>query len=437
MCSFIGTNKKIDDLEKINRFTKNRGPDGTTTTTHGGINLVHNLLSITGDFKTQPLVSDDGSIVCVYNGEIYNYKSFGSYGNDGECLIPLYDTMGEKFASLLDGEFAIVIIDFAKDKIIFITDAFATKPLWCASNGKEFAFASYESAVKSCGYLNPIKIPANSVVCLKLSTLEKVKQDNVVKFDTNQHKNHYDDWVNAFLNAVKKRSANTREKVFIGLSGGYDSGAIACASENMSLPYRAYTIPGAENVQVIKQRQQLVSDMHVLDITPEQFSFEREFLKKECEDFYFQGKPAARTDKASAGLSFICRHARDADYKIYLSGQGADEIISDYGWGGRKFYGHSQFGGKFPSDLSAVFPWKSFYEGTQKKYLGKEECVAGSHGIETRYPFLDVRLVQEFLWLKHTLKNDRYKAPLDFFLKKFQFPYTINEKVGFRPNYNF
>lgn len=32
-------------------------------------------------------------------------------------------------------------------------------------------------------------------------------------------------------------------------------------------------------------------------------------------------------------------------------------------------------------------------------YLAKEESTAGAHGVETRYPFLDRNLVQEFLWL--------------------------------------
>jgi len=437
MCSFIGTNKEISNLDEVNRFTKNRGPDGTNVFAHEGITLVHNLLSITGELRAQPLKSEDGSILCVFNGEIYNYKSFGDYSTDGDCIIPLYKSMDEDFASQLDGEFTIVIIDFSKDKIVFVTDAFATKPLWCANNETEFAFATYESAVKSLGFEKPVKVPANTVFSYTLSGLKKIKKQNVFDFDIKQHKNHYEDWCNAFIDSLDKRASNSREKVFIGLSGGYDSGAIAAGLEFIGFPYRAYTIPGAENSQTLRERQEIVSDMHILDITPEQFYFEKEFLREECEDFYFNGKPAARTDKASAGLSLICRTARQENYKIYLSGQGADEIISDYGHRGRKFYGHSQFGGDFPKDLNIIFPWKSFFGGTQEKYLGKEESVAGSHGVETRYPFLDVKLVQEFLWLNHELKNANYKAPINFFLKKYQFPFITDEKVGFRPNHKF
>ena len=77
-----------------------------------------------------------------------------------------------------------------------------------------------------------------------------------------------------------------------------------------------------------------------------------------------------------------------------------------------------------------------FYGGTQKDYLGKEENISGLFGIEGRYPFLDKYLVQEFLSLSPTLKNKLYKAPLDYFLKKYRYPYDKNTKIGFSADVN-
>ena len=114
-----------------------------------------------------------------------------------------------------------------------------------------------------------------------------------------------------------------------------------------------------------------------------------------------------------------------------MSGQGADEIFSDYGFGGIKKYNHSNFGGLFPEDLKSVFPWPSFFNSSMESYLAKEEYVAGSYGIESRYPFLDLEVVQEFLWLKPELKNSHYKSVLYYYLKKYNFPFTENEKIGF------
>ena len=112
-------------------------------------------------------------------------------------------------------------------------------------------------------------------------------------------------------------------------------------------------------------------------------------------------------------MSKICQLASKEKHRIYLSGQGADEITCDYGINGRKIYSHSCFGGNFPSDLTRIVDndpkkeviWKSFYKGTQKDYLGKEENISGLFGIEGRYPFLDKYLVQEFLSLVSYIKK--------------------------------
>ena len=90
----------------------------------------------------------------------------------------------------------------------------------------------------------------------------------------------------------------------------------------------------------------------------------------------------------------------------------------------------------FPDDLKGFFPWNSFYDGTQIQYLNKEEYVAGSYGIETRYPFLDTQLVQEFLWLSSKLKNRQYKAPLTEYLERNNYPFQKGNKTGFQADRN-
>jgi asparagine synthetase B (glutamine-hydrolysing) len=68
MCSIIGCNFEIKDLEYVNHFLKFRGPDHTSVHTQESWQFVQNLLSITGDFTPQPFTSDDGNIVCIFNG---------------------------------------------------------------------------------------------------------------------------------------------------------------------------------------------------------------------------------------------------------------------------------------------------------------------------------------------------------------------------------
>ena len=119
-----------------------------------------------------------------------------------------------------------------------------------------------------------------------------------------------------------------------------------------------------------------------------------------------------------------------------LSGQGSDEIISDYGWAGRPRYKQSQLGGYFPKNLSTVFPYGNFDKGTMDAYIAKTEFIGRLYGVEARYPYLDVDVVQEFLHLTPELKNIYYKAPIDEYFKRNNYPYDYRIKKGFRANCN-
>ena len=97
MCSILFTNKNIVDLDYVNYYQRFRGPDKTSVykIEQDNYTFLHNLLSITGEFKEQPFIKND--IICLFNGEIYNYKTFGNYNSDGECLIDLYMNYGVSF----------------------------------------------------------------------------------------------------------------------------------------------------------------------------------------------------------------------------------------------------------------------------------------------------------------------------------------------------
>ena len=426
MCGFGVTNKP--GLKTSNSFCQRRGPDLTNTKTVNGVEFLHNLLHITGDLIPQPFVKND--IACVFNGEIYNFKNFGNYRSDGECLIDLYENLGESFVSQLDGEFAICLIDFKKQKLLIAVDTFACKPLWYEIKGSQFCVASYNSQLKGLGFSNGEKLLANTTSVYDLKDLKiknKLKNKN---FDIRQHKNTYDDWISAFAISIKKRTSNTEKGMFVGMSSGYDSGAIACELQKQSVNFKAYTILNNENSEVLEQRFKRIKNVERITLSEDEFAIWKNEIRNNCEDFVYKDYDIKK-DQASMGLSAICTRANKENRRIYFSGQGADEIISDYGFGGKKIYKHSGFGGLFPASLEGFFPWYSFWDGTQIQYLNKEEYVAGHFGIETRYPFLDNDLVQEFLWLSPELKNKKYKSALDEYLQVNNFPYQAAEKRGF------
>ena len=436
MCSIIFTNKNITDLDYVNHYQKFRGPDATSVIedTENGFTFVHNLLSITGELREQPFVKDN--VVCIFNGEIYNYKDFGDYGSDGDCLVDLYLEYGDSFVNKLDGEFAILLIDYNKKKLIVSTDVFATKPLWISFDGG-VGVASYHSALERLGFHNIRKVNANTTEIYSLEEIKLMKKESVFDFDLEQHIDSYDRWNEAFVNSIRKRSEGVREKIFIGLSSGYDSGAIGNELYKQNVSFKSYSIIGKENEKVLEDRCEILKNTQIIKMDMNTFNEVKHYLDNCCENYLNDSGGRMLNDKAAAGLGYISNLANKEGYRIYLSGQGADEIISNYGWNGYKIYPHSQFGGYFPEDLSDIFPWESFYEGTQIDYINKEECVAGTYGIETRYPFLDAKLVQEFLWLTQDLKNRRYKSVIAEYLDVNNFPFDENAKCGFNPTLNY
>ena len=427
MCSFVVTNESLEACEEANRFAKFRGPDQTNLEKIDGINFLHNLLHITGEYTLQPIIDDD--VVAIFNGEIYNFKEFGDFASDSFSIVESYRRHGVEFAKFLDGEFAICVVDFRLNKIIISVDPFSCKPLWYSFTDSSFAVASYESQVKGIGLPSPVKLYANKTRVYDLKTLELLNEFDNASFDLSQHKDSFEDWISAFKNSIRKRTSNTEAGIFLGLSSGYDSGAIACELTNQGTPFKSYTIIGPENREVISARLNRIKDSEVIELSLKEFEEKIKELDQECEEFSYEGYNF-KSDKASMGLAAICDRANSDKKRIYMSGQGSDEIISDYGFNGSKFYDHSEFGGNFPEDLNGFWPWRSFYDGTQIKYLNKEEYTAGHFGIEARYPFLDKDLVQEFLWLDSSLKNSKYKSALSEYLEANDFPFK-NEKIGF------
>ena len=434
MCSFLFSNNRYNgDIDEINKFLKPRGPDHTEITEFNGCLFLHNLLSITGEFTPQPFVSDN--IVVVYNGEIYNYSEFGSYNSDGECLIELYKQYGSDFIKKLDGEFAICLVDFNKELLVLSSDIFKTKPIFYGFNGSKLGVSTYRTPLDKMGYTT-ISVEPNSIYEITL-TGKILSKKTIYEFDLNQHKKDYNDWITAFSEAIKKRITNTNKNVFIGLSSGYDSGIIYNELLKNEKNFYTFSLTGTENQEIIDKRLALAGSNCIseqIQKNDSDYSFSHLLICKNTEPFQYTIPNENRmltTDDGANNFATICRKAKRKNCKICLSGTGADEIISDYGHNGNKFFPHSNFGGKFPDDLSSIFPWASFYGSTLESYIAKEEYVGGSFGIEMRYPFLDKQVVQEFLWLTAELKNKFYKAPIHEYFTLHNFPFEINSKRGF------
>lgn len=476
MCGFLfSTRSDISDgeLSKATRLLDMRGPTSTNTVRKNKCLYHHALLNITGPPTSQPISTSDNRYSVLLNGEYYAHDLYGKvheYGNASENIndaIALVDLFEEytnrhgndessilKFFQGIRGEFAICIHDKSDDRIIVATDTFGTKPLAIAIDERnDLHVSSYPSALLEIG-CRPERIARcqpNTIAFFhkKPDSVWFYQAYYVTQFDIQQHKTSFDDWHRAFELSIKRRTRNKDVKYFLGLSSGYDSGAIAAECISQGVDFKAYSIYAAEDPRVIDARQSLCPEGEAFKPAKEHYRKHQEFMSLNCEPYQsvprFQTRPngySVHKDKGAVGTSMICELAKRDNRLVYLSGQGSDETMSDYGYNGQPAsgFGHTTIAGKFPEDLSSIFPWENFFTGTQMEFIAKDENVGGSYGIETRYPFLDKDLVQEFLWLTHTLKNSNYKAPLHFYLKhvaNFPTAFGLSNKVGFRANTNF
>ncbi len=82
-------------LQRMNDSQLHRGPDEGSLHIEPGLGFGHRRLSII-DIATgqQPLFNEDGSVVVVFNGEIYNYQT----------LIPELQACGHVFKTKSDTE---------------------------------------------------------------------------------------------------------------------------------------------------------------------------------------------------------------------------------------------------------------------------------------------------------------------------------------------
>lgn len=426
------------------RLLKLRGPDYISNVKIGDFNISHSLLSITGHITPQPLIRDD--IVCIYNGEIYNHKEYGDYDTDGKSIIDAYLRDGPLFSKNLDGEFSIALLDFKKNLLIISTDTFGTKPLYYSIGEGLFGCSSYRTPLEEAGHKDIKKLPANTikVVNLKYLYIAAIEEHQVTTFNLEQKNDSVDGWINAFKESIQKRIRSCKEKIFIGLSSGYDSGAIYNELISQGAPFKSYSVRGDENNDVIDQRKRIIESFGCphqdLFKSDENYFNSHDYILKNTELFNYsiysdygdyRQDMMLTDDSGSNWLSLVCKHARQDGYKVCLSGAGADEIISDYGIEGHRIFPHSNFGGRFPENLEDVFPWASFFESSMESYLMKEEYVGGAFGIETRYPFLDKKVVQEFLNLNTSIKNTHYKSVIFDYLTKNNVPFSHCSKIGF------
>ncbi|GAB4001851.1 asparagine synthase (glutamine-hydrolyzing) [Spirosoma daeguense] len=159
IAGFIGRGSE-DDLLRMIRKLRHRGPDFQGGWWQPGIGLGHARLSILdlSDVANQPFFNPDQSVGIVFNGEIYNFQELrddleklNKYTfrttSDTEVLLYLYEEYGEKLFDRVNGMFAFVIHDFKRKRSLLARDRMGKKPLYYSVAGDTLVYGSEPKAL--------------------------------------------------------------------------------------------------------------------------------------------------------------------------------------------------------------------------------------------------------------------------------------------------
>lgn len=162
IAGFAGRGSAADLVRMVGEVAR-RGPDdtGCWSDPERSVHLGHRRLSILDiEGGRQPMVAADGSLVIVFNGEIYNFAelraellalghAFRTDHSDTEVLLNGYREWGSGLPARCNGMWAYVIYDRSRRALFGSRDRFGKKPLFYTGRGGTFAFASELSAIRA------------------------------------------------------------------------------------------------------------------------------------------------------------------------------------------------------------------------------------------------------------------------------------------------
>ncbi len=372
MCGFIGFTGELEHRKEVIRAMADkiihRGPDmeGYYVSRELGrdsVTLGFRRLSIIDLADgAQPMYNEDESVVCVFNGEIYNFnelrEELTALGHvfktrcDTETVVHGYEQWGESLPEHLRGMFAFVIHDMKTDTVFGARDHFGIKPFYYTLTEKGNII--FGSEIKSFTAHPDFKPQVNPdalrpYLTFQYSSMEETFFKNTYKLlpahcftfknGTISRRRYWDvDFNNkdsySFDECARKIDERVRESVAahrisdvkLGafLSGGVDSSYITAAlmpNETFSVGFDSRKFDETSEAEALSE---------ILGIK----NYMRHLTAEECFDAfpkiqYHMDEP--QSNPSCVPLYFLARLASE-HVTVVLSGEGADEIYAGYEW---------------------------------------------------------------------------------------------------------
>ena len=395
----------------MSKKIRHRGPDWSGIYMGGSAILAHERLSIVDpESGRQPLFSPDGKQVLAVNGEIYNHQDLrrrfaGRYqfqtGSDCEVVLALYGSIAHdlshrqicRMLEELNGIFAFVLYDEARDEFLIARDPIGVIPLYIGydSDGKVLVASELKALEGQCERYEPF-LPGH-YYWSREPGMRRYYQRDWMDYQAVKDNGASAADIRAGLTDAVRRQLMSDVPYGVLLSGGLDSSvisAIACRYSEMRIEDESRTkaywprlhsfavgLKGAPDLA----KARLVAD-HIGTVHHEINYTIEEGLDAIRDVIYYIETYDVTTVRASTPMYLLARVIKSMGIKMVLSGEGADEIFGGY------LYFH-----KAPSA-------EAFHEETVRKLskLHQYDCLRANKslsawGVEGRVPFLD----KEFL----------------------------------------
>src|SRR5437764_1739392 len=362
ICGIASTRGAVDPerLLRMSETLYHRGPDSEGSHLDGPVGIAARRLAIIdltgGD---QPIANEDGTVVVVQNGEIYNYRELmrelEREGHrfrtrcDTEVLVHGYEEWGARLWDRLRGMFAVALWDARERRLVLARDRFGIKPLYYRDVGGELSFASELDALpKGAIDLDALEgFLAFNVVPGPLSIFEDIRKllpgyvltwhDGRVNTEPYARTGplparHGEDEAELVEECRARLRDSVRAHLIadvpvgVLLSGGVDSGALAAlAAQESSEAVRTFSI-GFEDASF----DELAGARAVASRYGTQH---RELVLKPDAALLLPALAAAFDEPfadSSALPTYLVSKLAAEDVKVALSGEGGDELFGGY-----------------------------------------------------------------------------------------------------------
>lgn len=370
MCGFAGyihnygTFDKEGVIHKMADRIKHRGPDDAHYYIDDGIALGFRRLSIIDlEGGRQPILNEDGSLVLLFNGEIYNYQELReelikaghvfTTKTDSETILHGYEEYGKKILDRLRGMFAFIIWNKNTKELFGARDIFGIKPFYYYKKGKEFMFGSeiksflshpnfekeldedmiplylsYEySPDERTIFKNVFKLPGAHCFTYKNGEL-KVERYYKIEYKIEDDKS-LEYWEDAITKEFTESvSMHQIADVEVGcfLSSGVDSSYVVKEISKGTKKVKTFSVGYEEEKYSELPYAQDFSNVIGVPNIANKVSAD-EFFDAVPEIQYYMDEPLPNPSEIP--LYFLAKNARRY-VKVVLSGEGADELFGGY-----------------------------------------------------------------------------------------------------------